>query len=129
MRRGTRAFAGIFALVAMTFSLAEAVVASTCAPGMDMEAMEGPAAASQAHDAEMAQGATHGGDEEPGGDDEPRCPLGPFAATQGCAGVASLPGHSTEAPVPSPEDMPGVFYEKTQQDLLSVETLFHPPRA
>ena len=132
MRRATRVSAGILALVAMTFALAETVLASTCPPGMAMEAMDAPAAASQAdsaHGADMARGATQGSEREPGGDDEPRCPLGPLAATQGCAGVASLPGHSAEAPAPSGEYGSSVFSEKTQQDLLSADALFHPPRA
>ena len=131
MRRRTRVIAGIFGLVAMTSALAETVAASTCAPGMDMEAMDMQTAskADAGHDSDMAPGATHGTERETGGDDEPRCPLGPLAATQGCAGVASLPGHSAEAPAPSAEDAASLFSEKTQQDLLSADALFHPPRA
>lgn len=125
MRRRTRLIAGIFALVAMTFALAETVLASTCAPAMEMQTIEAEAPEAPADDCML--GASHDRGED--GDKERHCPFGPAATAQGCAGVASLPAHAVDQIAPSPEGVVAVFVEQTEHDLLLGNALFRPPRA
>lgn len=126
MKRRTRLIAGIFALVAMTSALAETLLASTCTPGMDMQAPAAAAAEAPAEDCPMV--ASHGGDGEQD-ENERHCPFAPAAATQGCTGVASLPSHAIPHLAPSLEGLVGVFVEQTGHNLLLGSALFRPPRA
>lgn len=121
MRRRTRRIAGIFALVAMTFALTETVIAATCAPGMDMGAME-----TQVSEADVMPGGSHDDHRRDG--DEADCPFGPASAVQGCAGMAVLPTHTARAVSSSGALTGSVSTEQTRQDLLLVKALFHPPR-
>ena len=129
MRRPTRLIAGVFALLAMSSAFAEAVLASTCAPGMDMEMTEDMAAhASPMTDDAMPMGHDH---PAPEGDAEgdPDCPFGPVTALQGCAGAASLPAHTVALQAPSPEGAGAIFTEGARHARLFGTTLFRPPRA
>lgn len=126
MRRRTRLTAGIFALVAMTFSLAETAWASACAP-MEMNAVSSEAQGEvSAH--ESASDPLHQHEREDSGDGERRCPFSP-AAAQACAGAASLPTHAVDGLAPAPERARAVFFDLTQQDTILQESLFRPPRA
>lgn len=126
MRTRIRTLAGIVALVALTFSVAETVWASMCGPAMGMadSAMVLDQGSSTDH---------HGvpdapGEREPGGT-ESDCPFAPASLVQGCAASASLPAQVAGAPVPSPDAVASVFNDAMQQDLLLNTALFHPPRA
>lgn len=125
MRRRTRWIAGLFALVAMTFSLGETVWASTCAPMMDMQA-----SAVSAQDAPSEHDGMPGMPDQPGterGDGD--CPFSPATATQNCSAAASLPAQGIVAPAPTPACVAGLRAATARQDLLLETALFHPPRA
>ncbi len=125
MNERARTIAGFFALVAMTFALAETVLASTCDPAMDM-GDSSAAVAAQSHDAML--GPSHAPERQDGREDGRTCPISP-AAAQACGGAASLPAHALAVPALSPEGVAGIFFHPTQHDLLLGDTLFHPPRA
>jgi len=150
MTRRTRFIAGILALVAMTFSFAETVLASTCAPmtapgGSEMAAMmagdaaafghaampmEAPASATERGAAPSGTGcmiARHDGRDDERGD-EGHCPFG-AAVTQGCSAFASLPARSARSQAPPSEAAPEVPSAHSRTDLLLAHALFHPPRA
>lgn len=139
MRRRTRLLAGTFALVAMTFALAETVIAASCMPGMDMGAaevsamdMHAPEAPAGHHDHGVpTDGAPTDGaptDGNPADGDDRDCPFGP-TVVQGCAGAASLPAYAAHGVASQGALSSSVSIEPAQQDLLLVTALFHPPRA
>jgi len=119
--------AGLLALVAITFSFAETVLASTCAPmpsaigdmGMtDGDAPDPPPS--------MACPLMEGHGQRP--DRGEHCPLNP-AAGQGCAAAAALPATLSRS---APADDPGsrrVVSDDTRPDLLLAHARFRPPRA
>ncbi|HUG39933.1 MAG TPA: hypothetical protein VMM12_05595 [Longimicrobiales bacterium] len=120
----SRRIAAVFAVVALTLSLAETVWASTCAP---MSASPAVAAQEAGHSADCPAKGHDEGSEHPGGE-EPHCPFAPVV-TPGCVAAASLP---TSSSVPTP---PAVEAEVTEPaaaaaaDLLLGAALFRPPRA
>lgn len=128
MKRRTRFFAGLFAFVAMTAALAEGVVASACASGMQM------------NDAAMAlsEGMSHGGDciielAERGErndlpDDGRHCPFAPVASTQGCLAVVSFPASGFRMAESSADAGSRIVFDDEQHHLLLETALFHPPR-
>ena len=127
MRPRSRFFAGIFALLATTGALAEGVIASACAPGMEMNAVAMP----------LDEGATHGADcmvdmAEPGErsdlpEDGRHCPFAPVAA-QGCLAIASLAASGVTVADPCSQAEAGFVLDDQQHDLLIETALFHPPR-
>jgi len=133
MTRRARFVAGLLALFALTFSLAESVWASTCAMAATEMTMSVAAPDPLATDGlpagkHCAGHADHGGDPDRAPEEEP-CPFGSPAATQVCAGVASLPAPSALPSAPSPEGVSGPFVPDAGSDLLLVNALFRPPRA
>lgn len=139
MRRRTRLLAGTFALVAMTFALAETVIAASCMPGMDMGATEvsamdthTPQAPAGHHDQRVPMDGNPAdgtpADGTPSDGDERDCPFGP-TVVQGCAGAASLPAQAAHGVDSQGALSSSVSTEPAQQDLLLVTALFHPPRA
>lgn len=126
MRRRTRLIAGTFAFVAMTFSLAETVIASTCAPGAGMAMAEAVDTHAPEHDCVTA---SHDREHRGSGEDGRHCPFSPATAAQGCAAVASLPASAMTDFSPSLEGAGTVFVEPSEHDLLLAQPPFHPPRA
>lgn len=128
MARRTRFIAGILAFLALTFSIAESVWASTCAPGMEMDVPAEMASHEGADESHMAERSVEG---ERGDDDEESrdCPFGDHAAVQTCVGALSLPAVASVFFIPSLEDAAGVFTLQTQSDLLLESALYRPPRA
>ena len=126
MKCRTRMIAGLFGLMAMTFSLAEMAWASTCPPDMaaDAASVSVDLAPTDAPATAMPHGGDHGDREQ--GDRE--CPFGPIASA-GCAGAAPLPTQAAKAPAPSPDGAAILFDSETRHDLLFGNTLFRPPRA
>jgi hypothetical protein len=126
MRAHRRLLPAILVLVAMTFSLAETVWASTCAPAM------APTIAAEASDAERHADCSSGMTDATGGEpherDDTHCPFDPAAPAQGCIAIASLPARAAEAPAPWSAPSVTSFAEQKQQDHLSASTPFHPPR-
>lgn len=125
MRRSTRLIAGIFTLAALTFALAETVMASMCAPAMDMQTAKAVAPHAPADD--CMPGALRDCGEH--GETERHCPFGPAAAAQGCTGVASLPSCALDQITPPREGVVAVFVVQAEHDLLLGNALFRPPRA
>lgn len=128
MNRRTRSVAGLCALLALSFSLAESVWASTCA----MPAAEGMADIQQTA-SEFPTGAqcdTHrsADSERRGPDDEP-CPFGSPLGAQSCAGVVSLPTAGAVLPALASEAVDGLFTLDVRPSLLLEASLFRPPRA
>lgn len=127
MKRRTRLIAGIFSLVAMTFSFVETASASMCAPDMDSHA-SASAAAEQGQIYELILSVLPQLEHEAGGENEQDCPFSP-AAAQACAGAASLPASVVDGLGPSTESATPVIADSTQHELLLRNALFRPPRA
>jgi len=128
MTRRLRPAAGTFALLAMTFSLAENVLASTCAPMPQMAPTSMASAGAPVADDCMV--AVHGHERgDPGSEGQRHCPFGPAAASAGCTAAASLRASSTQVDGASSEATAAIPFDDLQQDLLLPTTLFHPPRA
>jgi hypothetical protein len=125
LKRRTRVLAGTLALAATTFSFAETVLASVCAP-MDRTAMVemGDPAAPTEMDCVLMRG--HGADG--GGEDDPHCPLNP-AVGPGCSGVASVPASSDDGGPPPYRAVVRSVFDDVRPDLLLSRALFRPPRA
>lgn len=128
MTRRTRCIAGLCALLALTFSFAESVWASTCAMPM-----AGGMAEIHETATEIPSGthcAAHRGYETehdaPG--DRP-CPFSSGVAAQACAGVVSLPASSAALPAVASEAVDAPFTLEERPDLLLEAFLFRPPRA
>lgn len=119
MKRRARSIAGILALVALSLSLAESVLASTCPPMSEAE---------QTDMAGMMGGSPT--DDAPDGDqsDDRHCPFS-GAVPQGCFAFASLPAGSDASPAPALEGHPEVISGAAHPDLLLARALFRPPRA
>lgn len=126
MRRRTRWIAGLFALLAMTFSLAETVWASMCAPMMDMQVSAAAAEAAPSEHEGMP-----GMPDQPGpaSGDGTDCPFSPATTAQNCSAAASLPAHTIGGPASTLERVVGLKGATARQDLLLETALFHPPRA
>ena len=129
MNRRRRTCAGFVAIVALTFSFAETVWASTCAPAMGTPA---EAAFSSEHvptDPDCMSHVPAGGTRHGDDDEGPQCPFGPTAAAEGCMASATLPGRPAQAPTLSPDASSAVLSAEGKHDLLLQTALFHPPRA
>lgn len=126
MKRRTRFFAGLFALVAMTAALAEGVVASACAPGMEMNE-PGMSVGHDAGHGELCIETANRDERRDLPDDGRHCPFTPLAA-QGCLAIASLPASGLEMEQFSAHAGSRVVFDDQQHDLLLETTLFHPPR-
>lgn len=116
---------GSIALLTMVLALAEALVASTCAPGMDMRTANaaGPA---------PAEVCVNGGLHDPaplGAESDRHCPFGPASAAQGCVGVVTLPAHAAAVPEVMSEDAVDPPAAETTNAPILTDALFHPPRA
>lgn len=133
MNRRTRFVAGILAFLALTFSFAESVWASTCIPGMQMDtsatmvAGETPEAMDCMSDCMSDQRQEREGDDRSEG--ERNCPFGSPIAAQACAGIVLLPTRTSDLLAPSFEGAGSVFTLEAYHDLLLDSMLFRPPRA
>lgn len=135
-----RTFSALLALTALTFSFAEMVAASTCAP---MSMMDGGSTtdAVTMMDAMMDDGVA-ASDAAPGamdcpfmtaheGDDEKdgrHCPFGP-ALGQGCAGAPSLPALILDVSPTPAQPASRISLDEIHPHLLLAQALFRPPRA
>jgi hypothetical protein len=131
MTRRFRLAAGIFASLAMTFSVVETVLASMCAP---MPVLAASVAGESAPSADDCMARVHGqperdGDE--GTDGSPsggfHCPFGPVAA-QGCTAPALLPATTDRVEGSPSENTVAPAFETARHDLLLATPLFHPPK-
>ena len=127
MRRRTRFFAGIFALAAMTGALAEGIMASVCAPGMEMTGVAMPPDQGAMHGAESLVDVTEPGERSELPEDGRHCPFAPVAA-QGCLAIASLAASGVTVADPGIAAEAGFVLDDQQHDLLIDTALFHPPR-
>lgn len=128
MKRYIRILAGIFALLAMTFSFTESVVASTCGPMPDM------AASAETHHAENTSGAGaaclfarmhRSGDQR---NAEGHCPFGPAMGSD-CASAPSLPSAAPVVSVVASEAAEQPPSDAVRPSRLLAHAVFHPPRA
>lgn len=129
MKRRIRFLAGILSLLALTFSFAEAVRASTCAPVTTMagDVMTISSGNVSGPDCHVFGEARHG---EPDREEGERyCPFGSAMTAQSCTGAASMPAHSSALLAPSFEEAAAGFALEARRDLLLESTLFRPPRA
>lgn len=115
----------LFVLAAMTLSFGETVWASTCAS----MSMMSTADATASNDAMPDMPGMPVEGEQPGGDEDPWCPLGPAAAAQGCATAASLPATSAAGFAPGDERTADIDLVAVANDFLYSTPPFHPPRA
>lgn len=122
MERRTRYIAGLLTFVALTFSLAEGVWASTCALEMGMSAPT-------SHGMPAGHDCLTGHPGERDRPDVPDCPFGPVSAAQGCVAAASLPAASVVEIALSPESTSLAPTTETERQLLLGSALFHPPKA
>lgn len=133
-----RALSALLGLMALAFSFAEAVVASTCAPMSMMEdgsTMDAITLADAPGDDEVAVST-----DEPGamdcpftkasdaGEDGRHCPFGP-ALGQGCTGAPSLPALLSNVNAPPDDPASRISFNEIRPDLLLARAHFHPPRA
>ena len=125
MRRRTRIFA-FFALVAMTGSLAEGVLASACVPGMDMGG-DAMSMDSEVPNDDMTGGADRS-ERQNLPDDGSDCPFAPVAA-QGCLAIASIPASGATFVASASDRRDRLVLDDEQHDLLLRRALFHPPRS
>ena len=138
MNRRMRTLAGSLGLAAMALSLGESVLASVCAPPMDMSSMDmssmGAAAPEMSEGMDGMPGMLMHGDEQGqdlGQDQDSRfdeCPLGP-ALGQGCLALASLPGVPPRSGDAADNDSGQWAADSMRPDLLLSHALFRPPRA
>jgi hypothetical protein len=133
MKPRFRFLAALFALVALSLSLAEGVWASTCAPGMGMDsaAMASMDVASHEVDCPAATIGSH--TDRSGTDrnqtDVPHCPFVPAWVAGSCAVAASLPAGSFASLSPSAEGALLAVAPDDARDILLVSAFFRPPRA
>jgi hypothetical protein len=129
MNRRMRTLAGSFALAAMALSVAESVLASVCAPTMEMSEMDAEASPGSQDMVDMAgmpMPADNQGPDRSSRFDE--CPLGP-ALGQGCLALASLPGNAPLYENVAENTFGRRVADKLRPDLLLSHALFRPPRA
>lgn len=129
MDRRLRTVAGLLGLVALTASLAEAVLASTCAT-MDMAGEGATVMSTEAHGAPGTETGPAACVQAPApvGDDR-SCPFESPLAAQVCLGVVSLPASSAPLPRLGSE---GPVPDRTVVSLAGLlhdGALFRPPRA
>lgn len=127
MLRPVRLIAGILTLSALAFSLAEAVVASTCAPMPEMNV--GTMADAGEPSAVDCMPAPHRTMPDPGNEGMPHCPFGPMTVAQGCTAVASLPAPAVFFDVSPSGALATITFDDGDHDLLLATVLFHPPKS
>ena len=131
MNHRMRTLAGTLGLAAMALSLGEGVLASVCAPVMDMSGMgtEVTGVPEAMQDMPGMPMPGNGGDrDQDQGSRFDECPLGP-ALGRGCLAPATL-----AASAPVSEDAPQNDFgrraaDNTRPDPLLTHALFRPPRA
>ena len=128
MKRRTRFFAGICALLAMTAALAEGVAASACASGMDMADVAMPMADGVPDDGDRVIEPAERGERDDLPDDGRHCPFAPVVGAQGCLALASFPANGFAMAVADANGGSRIVVDDEQQDLLLEAALFHPPR-
>ena len=128
MKRRTRFFAGIFALVAMAAALAEGVAASACASGMDMSDPALAMADDMPHGSDRVIDLRERGEADELPDDGRHCPFAPIASAQGCFAIASFPANGYVMAESDAHAGSRIVFDDEQHDLLVDTALFHPPR-
>ncbi|HUP53699.1 MAG TPA: hypothetical protein VM198_14555 [Longimicrobiales bacterium] len=137
MNRRTRALAGILTLSALTFSFAETVFASMCAPMPEMAGMDDMVSQMSEMTDAVADASSSGGpdcllmsghEDSDRGERDAHCPLSP-AVGSGCAAVASLPATQIAAVGWAAGTSRSLGSEDGGVDLLLTHALFRPPRA
>lgn len=132
MTRRTRFIAGIFACVALTFSFAESVWASTCGmPGMTVEAeAEATSDAPVPGDPSCPGHPGHrAGERDQDTDHEDPCPFSSPLAAQACTGFISIAAGHGSLPDVSFEGAAESFALDPDTGLLLRAAVFRPPRA
>lgn len=124
MRRRIHFFGGLLALVAMVFSFAGSVAASTCAPMSDILAgmIDDGGAADGVECPFMAHPDSDGANESQS------CPFDQ-APGQSCSVAAALPTQSSGGIDPPAGLTSGNSTLEVEPHLLLAYALFHPPRA
>lgn len=128
MTRRARSIAGLCTLLALTFSLAESVWASTCAMPMTGSLVE-VHEASEEMPSDVHCATHHDHDGERDGPSDAPCPFSSGLAAQACAGVTSLPATTTVLPSTASRAVNGLFVIEARPGLLLETSLFRPPRA
>jgi hypothetical protein len=133
MKRVRRAGA-ILAILALTLSFGEWVLASLCAtmPGMPSMAevtSEDMTAESVAMHGDMMAANDEPVDSRADERELPPCPFGPFTVAQGCMGSAHLPSAAAHLRNPVTEHRISTSSDKSRHELLLAVALFHPPKA
>lgn len=131
MSRRFRAFAGLLALVAMTASFSQAVLASVCASPAAMATMPDMAMSMAGGDSDDSSGehpCDWMGYTDGSGENGERCPLTP-AATQDCTATASAPAPGFFVDLSTPRGARHVVPDSVEPELLLADALYHPPRA
>ncbi len=127
MKRRPRVIAGCLTLMALTFSVAQTMVASTCAP----EAVSETFAAAETGPAPGSDCPLMGPhDPGPDGDetDGRHCPFAP-AAAETCSAIPLMASPSVVVTFDQPMTVPGDIWLPTGVDLPFEKSLFRPPRA
>lgn len=124
--RRTRQLSGALALVALALSLAEAGVASTCAPMASMD-LDVHVSQVEGHEVGSSLSAALASDLDHDRRD-PRCPLTPMMGP-GCTAAASLRSSAPGFTASTAEHGCTPLREIRPLTSVSAESLFHPPRS
>lgn len=133
MSRRFRTFAGVLALVAITASFSQAVLASVCASPAAMAAMPDMAMSMVGADSGDSSGEHQMpcdwlGHSDGSGENDQHCPLTP-TATQGCTATASAPATALVVDLSTAQSARHVVLDSIEPELLLADALYHPPRA
>lgn len=133
MSRRFRTLAGLLALVAMTASFSQAVLASVCASPAAMAAMPDMAMSMVGADSGDSSGEPQMpcdwmGHTDGSGENGEHCPLTP-TATQGCTATASAPASALVVDLSTARSARQVVLDSIEPELLLADALYHPPRA
>lgn len=120
--------AALLALLALTFSFAEGVWASSCVPGMAMGEMSTQSESAGCMPGAMANAAPDDGS-LPEAPADSHCPFAPLSTTGACVVAASLPAHSNLDLTPADAGVLLIQLREQTPDLLLGSVLFHPPKA
>ncbi|MBI4408695.1 MAG: hypothetical protein HY561_03240 [Gemmatimonadetes bacterium] len=135
MIRRLRFLAGVFALLALSLSLAGATWAALCTPGMDTRsstrALVMPAHSSDGAGSMPLDDCRGAGSVPVSGQSSPPAPHCPFTSMAGfpCSAAASLPSTLSLNLLPAPEGATGSSAADLEPHLLLGKALFHPPKA
>lgn len=133
MSRRSRTLAGLLALVAMTASLSQAVLASVCASPAAMAAMPDMAISMMGADSGASSGEHQipcdwMGHTDGSGENDQHCPLTP-TATQGCTATASAPATALVVDLSTAQSARHRVLYSDEPELLLADAPYHPPRA